>query len=194
MEAERERIVQNLAAHKVELIHGKGAFADPKTIVVSGKGGERRLNADVVLISTGSKPFQPPDIAFDNKRIFDSDTFLQINRIPESLAVIGGGVIGCEYASVFMALGVKVFLVDGRDHLLPFLDGEISKRLCQRLAELGMKFCFNERPAKIEATASGVRSQMKSGTTLETDAVLFAAGRRASVDKFSTGKRRSHHQ
>jgi NAD(P) transhydrogenase len=102
--------------------------------------------------------------------------------------VIGGGVIGCEYASVFMALGVKVVLVDGRDRLLPFLDAEISERLRKRLAELGMEFCFNQRPAKIETTDSGVSAVMKSGTRLEIDAVLFAAGRRAAVDGLALEK------
>lgn len=182
VERERKRILQNLAAHRVELVSGNGAFADPKTVVVSGKSESRRLTAEVIMICTGSKPYRPPEIAFDDVRIFDSDSFLQIDRIPDSLTVIGGGVIGCEYASIFMALDVKVVLADGRDRLLPFLDAEISERLRQRLAELGMEFRFNERPAKIERTNSAVRVQMKSGTTLETDAVLFAAGRRAAVD------------
>jgi len=105
-----------------------------------------------------------------------------MDRIPKSLAVIGGGVIGCEYASIFEALGSAVTLVDGRDRLLPFLDPEISERLRDRLIEIGMKFWFNERPAKVENSSAGARLTMKSGKVLETDAVLFAAGRRAAVD------------
>jgi NAD(P) transhydrogenase len=188
VERERARILENLAAHKVELVRGRGGFADPKTVVVTSQDGIRHLTADVIFICTGSKPFRPPDIDFDNIRIFDSDSFLQIDRIPDSLAVIGGGVIGCEYASIFIALGVKVVLLDGRDRLLPFLDAEISERLRKRLAELGMEFRFGERPAKIERTNAGARSEMKSGTTLETDAVLFAAGRRAAVDGLALEK------
>ncbi len=111
-----------------------------------------------------------------------------MDRIPKSLAVIGGGVIGCEYASIFMALGVKVTLVDGRDRLLPFLDGEISDRLRDRLKELGMNFWFNERPVKVENSASGAKLTMKSGKVLETDAALFAAGRRAAVDGLALEK------
>ena len=95
--------------------------------------------------------------AFDDIHTFDSDTFLQMDRIPKSLAVIGGGVIGCEYASIFKALGVDVTLVDGRDRLLPFLDNEISDRLRDRLAALGMHFLFNERPIKTENSTRGVR-------------------------------------
>jgi NAD(P) transhydrogenase len=108
-----------------------------------------------------------------------------MDRIPGSLAVIGGGVIGCEYASIFKALGADVTLVDGRDRLLPFLDAEISDRLRDRLAGLGMHFWFNERPVKVENSATGATLSMKSGKTLKTDAALFAAGRRAAVDGLS---------
>src|SRR3981189_2124720 len=141
-----------------------------------------------ILISTGSKPHRPSEIAFDDIHTFDSDTFLQMDRIPKSLAVIGGGVIGCEYVSLFKALGVDVALVDGRDRVLPFLDNEISDRLRDRLAALGMHFLFNERPVKTKNSSSGVRLTMKSGKVLETDAALFAAGRRAAVDGLALEK------
>jgi NAD(P) transhydrogenase len=182
VEMERRRILKNLELHRIELVRGQASFEDPHTIAVSGSSGTRRLHGDVILISTGSKPHRPPEIAFDDIHVFDSDTFLQMDRIPKSLAVIGGGVIGCEYASIFMALGVNVTLVDGRDRLLPFLDAEISERLRERLAALGMNFWFNERPIKIQSTPSGVDLVMKSGKTLQTESALFAAGRRAAVD------------
>src|SRR5881394_4551997 len=182
VEMERRRILKNLALHKIELIHGQASFEDCHTLAVSAADRPRRLKGEVILIATGSKPHRPAEIAFDNVRTFDSDTFLQMDRIPKSLAVIGGGVIGCEYASIFMALGVNVTLVDGRDRLIPFLDSEISDRLRDRLAELGMNFWFNERPVKVENSAAGAKLTMKSGKVLETDAALFAAGRRAAVD------------
>ncbi|HVS73931.1 MAG TPA: Si-specific NAD(P)(+) transhydrogenase [Candidatus Acidoferrales bacterium] len=182
VELERQQIRKNLDRHKIELITGQAAFADPHTITVSGAGGTRRLRADVILIATGSKPYRPPEIAFDDEHIFDSDTFLQMRTIPQSLAVIGGGVIGCEYASIFMALGVKVTLVDRGDRLLPFLDAEIAESLRERLAALGMQFCFAEKTDKVERTPDGVRLQLKSGKVLETESALFAAGRRAAVD------------
>src|SRR5689334_22759305 len=130
VELERERILKNLALHHIELARGQASFADAHNITVSAENCERQLYSDVILISTGSKPHHPPEFAFDETRVFDSDTFLQMKCIPASLAVIGGGVIGCEYASIFVALGVKVTLVDGRDRLLPFLDAEISEKLC----------------------------------------------------------------
>ena len=188
VEMERQRILKNLELHHIELVRGQASFEDAHTVAVSGAAGTRRLRGDVILISTGSKPNRPAEIAFDDVHVFDSDTFLQMDRIPQSLAVIGGGVIGCEYASIFMALGVKVTLVDGRDRLLPFLDAEIAERLRVRLAALGMQFWFNERPVKVQATAAGVDLLMKSGKTLQTESALFAAGRRAAVDGLALEK------
>src|SRR6202043_2665145 len=157
----RHRILKNLAVHQIEFVRGQASFEDAHTIAISGANGTRHLRGEVILISTGSKPHRPSEIAFDDIHTFDSDTFLQMDRIPKSLAVIGGGVIGCEYASIFKALGVEVTLVDGRDRLLPFLDNEISDRLRDRLAALGMHYLFNERPVKTENSASGVRMTMK---------------------------------
>jgi NAD(P) transhydrogenase len=188
VEMERKRILKNLELHHIELLRGQATFEDAHTVTVTTAGGERRVQAQIILIATGSKPHRPPEIAFDDVHTFDSDTFLQMERIPKSLAVIGGGVIGCEYASIFMALGVEVTLVDGRDRLLPFLDGEISDRLRDRLAALGMRFLFNERPAKVENSAHSVRLCMKSGKIVETEAALFAAGRRAAADGLAIDK------
>ncbi len=188
VELERRRILKNLQAHRIELVRGQAAFEDAHTVAVSGPEGTRRLRGEVILIATGSKPHRPPEIAFDDVHTFDSDTFLRMDRIPKSLAVIGGGVIGCEYASIFQALGVEVTLVDGRDRLLPFLDAEIANRLCDRLAHLGMRFWFNERPVSVENSAQGVCLRMKSGKTLRTEAALFAAGRRAAVDGLALEK------
>src|SRR5207245_5971468 len=188
VDMERRRILKNLALHKIELVRGQASFEDCHTLAISSEDGTRRLKGEVILIATGSKPHRPAEIAFDDVHTFDSDTFLQMERIPKSLAVIGGGVIGCEYASIFMALGVKVTLVDGRDKLLPFLDAEISDRLRDRLKELGMEFWFNERPVKVQNSASGATLHMKSGKKLETEAALFAAGRRAAVDGLALEK------
>jgi NAD(P) transhydrogenase len=200
VEMERQRILKNLELHRIELVRGAASFEDAHTVAVSAEnvpgaavaatatGAVRRLRGEVILIASGSKPHRPSEIAFDDVHTFDSDTFLQMDRIPKSLAVIGGGVIGCEYASIFMALGVDVTLVDGRDRLLPFLDAEISGRLRDRLVALGMSLWFNERPVKVENSPSGARLTMKSGKILETEAALFAAGRRAAVDGLALEK------
>src|SRR5258708_9554689 len=187
VEMERRRMLKNLELHKIEYLQGQAAFEDAHTVVVM-HGSARKLRGEVILIATGSKPHRPAEISFDDVHTFDSDTFLQMKRIPKSLVVIGGGVIGCEYASIFMALGVRVTLVDGRDKLLPFLDTEISERLRDRLQELGLEFWFDERPVKLENSASGATLHMKSRKKLETEAALFAAGRRAAVDGLALEK------
>jgi NAD(P) transhydrogenase len=188
VEMERSRILKNLELHKVQLLRGEASFLDTHTVSIVGPDGNRTLRADVILIATGSKPHRQAEISFDDIHTFDSDTFLHLERIPKSLAVIGGGVIGCEYASIFKALGVDVTLVDGRDQLLPFLDKEISDRLRDRFLSLGMHIWFNERPAKVENHASGAHLFMKSGKTLAVEAALFAAGRRAAVDNLAIEK------
>ena len=181
--AERNKIAANLSAHKIELISGAARFEDPHTVyVVDQHGAPRYLWGEVILIATGSKPHRPPEIPFDDKLIFDSDSILAMERIPMSMVVVGGGVIGCEYASIFTALGVAVTLVDGRERLLPFLDAEISESLRTRLASLGLTFLFEERPKATERTATGIRMTLSSGKIVEAETALFAAGRRGAVE------------
>src|SRR6185369_16973014 len=103
-------------------------------------GEEISLRTENILIATGSSPFHPPDIPFDGKLIYDSDTILRMGFIPTTMVVVGGGVIGCEYASIFAALGVKVTLVEGRDRLLGYVDHEIADRLRAQLEKLGLRF------------------------------------------------------
>jgi len=187
--AERAKISANLAAHKIELIPGAARFEDAHTVVVTNQyGAPRYLRGEVILIAVGSKPHRHPEIPFDNNFIFDSDSILAMIRIPKSMIVVGGGVIGCEYASIFTALGVEVTLVDGRDRLLPFLDAEISERLRERLAGLGLKVFFEERPELTQRAPNGVRMTLASGKTLESETVLFAAGRRGAVEGLALEK------
>lgn len=189
VEAQRQKIVQNLVAHGVELMRGVASFEDANTISVWRPGhATTTARAKVILIATGSTPHRAPEIPFDDEAIFDSDSILGMTAIPRSMAIVGGGVIGCEYASIFTALGVEVSLVDGRDHLLPFLDNEISRCLRERLAQLGVNFYLGERTTEIERTPNGVRIQLQSGNTLAVETALFAAGRRGAVERLDLEK------
>ena len=180
--AERLKIASNLAAHKIELVSGVAQFEDAHTIqVADSRGATRELRGQAILIATGSTPFRPPEIPFDDKTVFDSDSILSMDRLPKSMIVVGGGVIGCEYASVFTAMGVEVTLVDGRERLLPFLDSEISELLRARLASLGLKILFQERAKGTERVAGGVRMTLASGKVLQAETALLAAGRRGAV-------------
>ncbi|HVA95571.1 MAG TPA: Si-specific NAD(P)(+) transhydrogenase [Candidatus Dormibacteraeota bacterium] len=181
--AERLKIATSLAAHKIELISGTARFEDPHTInAVNSDGAPRYLRGEVILIATGSTANRPPEIPFDDKTFFDSDTILSMGRVPKSMIVVGAGVIGCEYASIFTAVGVAVTLVERRERLLPFLDREISERLREHLASLGLTILFQESPKTTERTASGVRMTLSSGKVVEAETTLFAGGRHGAVE------------
>ena len=145
VEAEWRIIRNNLARHKIQLITGEARLKDAHTIIVKLSEGEIELAAEVILIATGSSPCRPNEIPFDRKLIYDSDEILSVERIPRTMLVVGGGVIGTEYASIFTALGVKVALVESRGRVLPFADSEIVEHLTERL-EYPWAPIFLQRP------------------------------------------------
>ena len=183
VELERKKVRENLMLHGVDHIRGAASFEDAHTLAVAKPDGEtERISAEVILIATGSRPSHPPGIPFDAHCVFDSDTILDMGRIPKSMIVVGGGVIGCEYASIFTALGVTVSVVDGRERLLSFLDEEISNRLGERLTALGLQLVPKERPTATERRNDVVRVKLQSGKVLEAETALFSTGRAAVVD------------
>ena len=178
----REVVSQNIARHRIDLFHGEAGFEDPHRIRVKpgGETGGRDdlvVSGDVILIATGSAPNRGRDIPFDDPRIYESDTILQMPRLPASLGVIGAGVIGCEYATIFAALGIKVTVVDGRDRLLPFLDAEVSDRLRLQMQLLGIDLRLQDGVTHIDPRSNAVCLQCQNSPPLEVDSVLFAAGR-----------------
>jgi NAD(P) transhydrogenase len=180
----RDEVGERLRTLGIERVAGSARFLGPRVVEVTrARGPTRRLRARYVLVATGSSPVRPPEFPFDHPRVWDSDRVLELERLPRSLAVIGAGVIGSEYASTFRALGVEVHVVDGRDALLPFLDRELSRRLEESMKGLGVRFHWKERVETCTAKARGpIRLSLLSGRTLSVDAVLVAAGRRACVD------------
>ncbi len=178
---EHERISRNIDRHGISLVRGSARLDDAHTVVVDRDGEPPRvLHTEVVLIATGSSPRRPPEIPFADPDVDDSDEILTLDRIPSTLVVVGGGVIGCEYASVFTALGTtRVTLLEARDRLLGFLDTEISDRLTQAFRRIGMEVILNDQIAQYgkQDPGPGVRLVLKSGRVLEADRVLVAAGR-----------------
>jgi NAD(P) transhydrogenase len=181
---ERARIHHYLTHQKVELIHGTASFIDANTIHVAGASGGRTFRAGTVLVATGSSPYRPPEFAFADHRICDSDQILHIAHMPKTMAIVGAGVIGSEYACTFAALGVKVHVVDGRDRLLPMLDDEVSSTLAQAMDDLGIVFHWKELVTACEAPKSpgDVKLRLTSGATLTVDTVLVAAGRTSNTE------------
>src|SRR5881396_1176416 len=173
----REVVNANIERHQIDLVRGEAAFDDPHTVRV----GERRLHGGVVLIATGSVPTRPAGVPFGDPRVHDSDEILAMQRLPHSLAVVGAGVIGCEYTTIFAALGIRVTLIDGRDRLLGFLDGEVADRLRLQMQLLGVEVRLRETVIRYDTDADGIRLDLKGGDALKTEAVLVAAGRVANV-------------
>lgn len=174
---EVERIHWNLDRHKVECIQGRARFVDAHTLEVSGPEGARRVSGEYVLIATGSVPFHPPNIPFEDPLIDDSDTILELDQMPTRMAVLGGGVIGCEYASIFAALEVKITLIEPKGELLSFLDAEVSERLRQALIGLGADVRLNTSATEVKRVGSEIVATLSTGETLVMDRLLIAAGR-----------------
>jgi NAD(P) transhydrogenase len=172
-------IAANVDRHRIEVYRGAAAFEDSHTLRIEGFDGSQRLvRGDVILIATGSYPNWPDDTPRDPARLYDSDTILYMDRIPSSLAVVGAGVIGCEYATMFKAMGIKVSLVSGQDRLLPFLDHEIGDRLKMQVELLGLRVLTGDSVTEVSLDDERyVRLQLKSGEMLDVECVLFATGR-----------------
>ena len=175
---ERARIARNLDRHGIELLTGHAAFADPNTLEIRREeGSPQRLTAGTFLIATGSSPFRPSVFPFDDPRVYDSDSILELREIPPSMAVVGGGVIGCEYACMFAALGIEVTLVEGRDRLLGFLDGEFSGLLRARMEDLSVRFRMPGQVSRVGTAPEAVELELASGGEVRASTVLIAAGR-----------------
>jgi NAD(P) transhydrogenase len=176
-EAESKTISYNFERHRIHYLRGRGRLVDDHTVSVTTAEGERRVSADFILIATGSKPHRPPDIDFDDPFIHDSDEILTIEQMPTSMTILGGGVIGCEYACMFAALGVEIKLVDARPEILPFLDHEIVQRLKQAMVHLGVTLIQGQRWKGVAREGDGVATTLADGSVLRSQQVLFAAGR-----------------
>jgi NAD(P) transhydrogenase len=167
----------------VPVFGGNAKFIDANTIeVCESHEGRQRFRANSFVIATGSRPYRPADIDFTHPRIFDSDTILSLDHTPHSITIYGAGVIGCEYASMFRNLGVKVNLINTRGQLLEFLDDEIVDALAYHMRERGVVIRNREEYAGVEGRDDGVILSLKSGKQIKTDILLWANGRTGNSD------------
>ncbi|WP_206510749.1 Si-specific NAD(P)(+) transhydrogenase [Rhodococcus sp. BGS-1C] len=181
---EIEVVRSQLLRNRIELITGTGRFADPHTIVVDDEQrGERvTVTAKNVVIATGTAPARPVDVDFDDYRVLDSDGILNLEFIPSSMVVVGAGVIGIEYASMFAALGSKVTVVEKRDSMLDFCDREIVESLQFHLRDLAVTFRFGEAVTAVDVGASGTVTTLASGKRIPAEAVMYSAGRQGMTE------------
>ncbi len=164
--------------NRVDVLQGRARFVDPNTVEVMAPGGtSERYSAGYFVIATGSRPYHPPDVDFEHPRVLDSDRVLQLEHTPRSIAIYGAGVIGCEYASIFGHLHMKVDLVNTRKRLLEFLDDEITDALSYHLRDLGVVIRHGEEYQKVEPRDDGVVLYLRSGKRIKSDVLLWANGR-----------------
>jgi NAD(P) transhydrogenase len=172
---------------KIDFFPGTAVFENPHALRAANSADSAwALQGEKILIATGSSPFRPPLFPFDQSHIYDSDTILSLDRLPRSLAVVGAGVIGSEYACIFAALGVEVHLIDGRNTLLPFLDAEVSSALAAAMKRKGILLHQNERVQECVAHGPNqIALKLASGGELTVEAVLVASGRKSNTAQFN---------
>jgi NAD(P) transhydrogenase len=185
----------HLASNGIDLITGTASFRDANTLDVKGEHATEALKADKFVIAVGTKPAKAANIPFDPIDVITSDELLQLPKLPKSMIVVGGGVIGTEYASMLQALGVKVTLIEGRPRLLDFVDSEIAEALQYHLRQSGMTLRLGEKvvkiqkieaPAGVRVTAGGlVEAVLESGKVLRADCLLYAVGRQGATEELN---------
>jgi NAD(P) transhydrogenase len=184
IETTADAVRRNLERHAVEFIRGEARLGSDRTVHVTSldAGQERILQGKVILIATGSRPFRPPSVPFDDPDVYDSETVLDIDRPFDSMVVVGGGAVGCEYASIFTALGVEVTLVDSGERILAFFDEEISQLLARAFSSMGMRLVLGGGRAEVSREPRGLSCTLASGEEIRPDKVLFASGRVGNVE------------
>ena len=181
--------------NRVPVFSGEASFVDPHTLEVQPANGKPlRVSGKHIVIAAGSRPYHPPEVDFTHERIRDSDTILRYGQHPFSVTIYGAGVIGCEYASIFVNLGVKVTLVNTHDRLLSFLDDEIAEALSYHLREQGCVIRHNEQFKALEARERDVVLHLESGRKIKSDVLLWANGRTGNSNAAEAGERRAHQQ
>lgn len=164
--------------NRVPVFSGAASFIDAHTLLVTADNGAKTtITASYFVIATGSRPYHPPELDFNHPRIVDSDSVLRYSGQPFSVTIYGAGVIGCEYASIFINLGAKVNLVNTQDRLLSFMDEEIAEALSYHLREQGCVIRHNEQFAGVTARDNDVVLELASGRRIKSDILLWANGR-----------------
>ncbi|MFZ0565440.1 MAG: Si-specific NAD(P)(+) transhydrogenase [Chlamydiales bacterium] len=190
VETEAEEVRQNLINHKVDIYYGKATFQDNHHIHLMG-AKEQTLYGEYIIIASGSYPFHPSSIPFDKNRVHDSDSILSIKRFPSSIAVLGAGVIGCEYATIFSTMGSSVFLINRGDKILPFIDQEVVDLFIEHMKRSEIDLLFNKSVQSVETPSNDnepLKVVLETGEALHVDMFLFAPGRYGNTKDLNLGK------
>ena len=181
-------IRSQLARNRVTLMTGSGRFIDPHTLLIADPGGrENKVTAANVVIATGTVPARPSSVDFDDVTIIDSDGIVNLDRVPRSMVVVGAGVIGIEYASMFAALGTKVTVVERRTRMLDFCDLEVVEALKYHLRDLAVTFRFGETVEAVQRHPGCAVTLLESGKRIAADTVMYSAGRQGVTTEIGLG-------
>ena len=185
MAREIEVIKAQLRRNNVTTLEGDARFTDPHTVEIKNEEGTQLVRSRYVLVACGTRPAHSQDIPIDGKRIFDSDQLHSLEEVPRDLIIVGAGIIGLEYASMFATLGVKVTLLDQRPVLLDFADHEIIESLCFQLRQLGTVFRLGEKVVSVgfDQERDRVFAKLESGKTVHGQGLLYTIGRQANGDQ-----------
>jgi NAD(P) transhydrogenase len=192
--AEIDLVRSHFGSNGVELLNGVGSLAGPNRVAIQSEHATETIEADFVLISTGTTPSRPSSIPFDDTRVLTSDELFNLPSLPHTMIVVGGGVIGTEYASMLQTLGVRVTLIEGRTRLLEFLDAEISEALQYHLRQSGMTLRMGEKVVRVgvadappggRSSADVVEAVLESGKTIRAETLLYCVGRQGATDSLN---------
>ncbi len=183
-------VAANMDRHHVQRYTGWASFKDAHTVRIASDPGEVAISGDVILIATGSHPVRPASFPFHHPKVYDSSTILNMHKLPASLTVVGGGVVGCEFACLFGALGIQVNLIHPQEHLFPFIDHEISRLLLASMQEMGIHLYLPHRVAEIVAARDDdeLKVILDSGEEIMTEALLAAVGRSSNTEELGLEK------
>lgn len=188
MQIEIDTIKNQLNRNHVDTLYGHAAFVDPHTVEIASSTGVIKKTAANFVIAVGARPHRPSNVQFNGTTIFDSDDVLNLKNLPREMTVVGGGVIGTEYGSMFAALGVSVTIVDGRKRLLGFVDEELIDCFHYQMRNMGVRLRLGEEVDRCEPREDGqVVTVLKSGKVIVSDCVLYSAGRVSATDDLGLG-------
>jgi len=190
---EREIVRDAFDRNQVDLFHGHATFEDPNTLKIQREFDYEKVRAERVIIATGTRPARPPNIPFDSEHIFTSDDILTLKKLPRNLIVVGGGVIGTEYACIMAALGIRVTLIEARETLLRFMDREISEALTYHMRKGGITIRTCEKVEKIAVVKDDeygtlAQATLESGKKVRAEALLYAIGRQGTTSELGLDK------
>ncbi|MGH3477671.1 MAG: Si-specific NAD(P)(+) transhydrogenase [Nocardioidaceae bacterium] len=173
-----------LLRNHIDLLQGTGSFVDPHAVRVSGAehGDQSTVDAEKIVVATGTRPVRPASVEFDDRYVVDSDGMLHLERVPGSMVVVGAGVIGIEYASMFAALGTRVTVVEKRDRMLDFCDPEVVESLKFHLRDRAVTFRFGEEVERVQVSERGTVTSLASGKRIPAETVMYSAGRQGVTD------------